>query len=82
VGGDQHDSLPRRTQHFRVIWIVCTKAEIYEVHSVPRGPIDCAQQRLYVRGQRLVKDFHREYFGIGRLLANCRCHCCAVAEAI
>jgi hypothetical protein len=80
--GNQDDSLPCTTQHFRMLWILCTEAKVYEVHSMPHGPIDCAQQRPYVRCQRLVKYFHREYFGIGRLLANhCR-HRRSVAEAI
>jgi hypothetical protein len=65
-----------------MLWIFCTKAKVYEVHSAPRGPIDCAHQRLYVRCQRLVKYFHREYFGIGRLFANYCRYCGPMAEAI
>jgi len=65
-----------------MLWIFCTKAKIYEVHSMPRGPIDCAQQRLYVRCQRPVKHFHCEDFGGRRLLANYRRYCCAMAEMI
>jgi len=71
--GDQDDSLPCTTEDFRMLLILCTKAKIYEVHFMPRTPIECAHHRLDVRCQRLVKYFHREYFGIGGFLAN---HCC------
>ena len=70
--GNQHDSPPCTTQYFRMFWIFCTEAKVYEVHSMPRGPIDCVHQRMYVRRQRLVKYFHCEYFSIGSLLTN---HC-------
>ena len=73
MGGNQDDSLPCATKHFRVLRICRTKAEVHEVHFMPRTPIECAHQRLDVRCQRLVKYFHREYFGIGGFLAN---HCC------
>jgi len=87
VRRDQYDSLPRptlhcRTQQLRMLLIFGAQAEVHQVHSIARGPIDGVDQRLYLRRKRLMKNFHREYFGIGRFFADdCR-YGSSVAESI